>query len=116
MAYSEILVNRIREFLIHEPNVEEKNMFGGVCFMVNEKMCVGVVKSEMMCRIDPATCELLLETQGCRPMDFNGKPMKGYVFVEENVLRDRDDLSFWMNRCLDFNPLAKASKKKTKKN
>jgi TfoX/Sxy family transcriptional regulator of competence genes len=51
MAYNEILSNRIREALENVPGVEEKHMFGGVCYMVDGKMCVGVVKDEMMCRI-----------------------------------------------------------------
>ena len=53
MAYNEQLRNRIREALAHIDNVEEKAMFGGICFMVNDKMCLGVMKDEMMCRIDP---------------------------------------------------------------
>ncbi len=53
MAYNEKLADRIRERIADIPNVEEKFMFGGVCYMLNDKMCVGVVKDEMMCRIDP---------------------------------------------------------------
>jgi TfoX/Sxy family transcriptional regulator of competence genes len=79
MAFNEKLVNRICESLIDLPRIEEKHMFGGVCFMVNGKMCMGVVKDEMMCRIDPAMDEIVLEKRGCRPMDFTGRPMKGYV-------------------------------------
>lgn len=115
MAYNEILVDRIRELLVHLPKVEEKHMFGGVCFMVDDKMCVGVVKDEMMCRIDPSMDEVVLEKNGCRPMDFNGKIMKGYVFVNDEGLRTKEDFDYWMRLCLDFNPKAKASKKKVKK-
>lgn len=50
MAFNENLSNRIREALVNEAHVEEKHMFGGVCYMVNGKMCVGVVRNEMMCR------------------------------------------------------------------
>ncbi|MFM1998846.1 MAG: hypothetical protein RL204_793 [Bacteroidota bacterium] len=111
MAYNEILVDRIREALVDVPNVFEKHMFGGVVFMVNDKMCVGVVKDDMMCRLDPDTTEELLERQGCRPMDFTGKRMKGYVYVDETGMSTRSDFSFWIQRCLDFNPKAKASKR-----
>lgn len=115
MAFDEALANRIREALVENPEVEEKYMFGGMCFMVKGKMCVGVVKDEMMCRVDPALQELLLEKTGCRPMDFSGKPMKGYVFVEQSALRSKKELTYWTNLCLDFNSRAKASKKKIKK-
>ena len=115
MAFDEALTNRIREALVEIPEVEEKYMFGGVCFMVKGKMCVGVVKDEMMCRVDPALQELLLEKTGCRPMDFSGKPMKGYVFVDQSALRSKKDLIYWTKLCLDFNSQAKASKKKIKK-
>ncbi len=115
MSYNETLVNRIRELLVHQLQVEEKNMFGGVCFMVNDKMCIGVVKDELMCRINPELDEIVLEKTGCRPMEFTGKRMKGFVFVNEEGLRSNKEYEYWLNLCLDFNPLAKASKKKVKK-
>lgn len=77
MAYNEKLADRIRGSIADIPNVEEKFMFGGVCFMLNGKMCVGVVKDEMMCRINPNIYESALEMQGCREMVFTGRPMKG---------------------------------------
>lgn len=115
MAFNEKLANRIRESLAHTPNVSEKFMFGGVCFMVNDKMCVGVVKDEMMCRINPELDETVLEMTGCRPMDFNHKPMKGYVFVSDEGMKTKKAFEYWINLCLEFNTLAKASKKKSKK-
>ncbi len=115
MAFDEILVDRIRESLVAVGNVEEKNMFGGVCFMVNGKMCIGVVKDEMMCRIDPKMDEIVLEKIGCRPMDFTGKPMKGYVFISAEGMKTREAFEYWINLSLEFNSKAKASKKKLKK-
>jgi TfoX/Sxy family transcriptional regulator of competence genes len=82
MAYSENLANRIREHLQHTPNVEEKPMMGGLTFMVNDKMCVGIIKEEMMCRIDPKLHEEAVEKRGCRTMDFTKRPMKGYVLID----------------------------------
>jgi TfoX/Sxy family transcriptional regulator of competence genes len=116
MAFDEKLVNRIRESLIDVKKVEEKNMFGGVCFMVDDKMCMGVVKDEMMCRIDPKMDEIVLEKQGCRQMDFTGKPMKGYVFVSSEGMKTRKAFEYWVSLCLEFNTSAKASKKRAKKN
>jgi TfoX/Sxy family transcriptional regulator of competence genes len=115
MAYSEKLTSQIREALVDTPKVAEKYMFGGVCFMVNNKMCIGVVKDEMMCRINPEKEEEALEKTGCRPMDFTGRPMKGYVFVDEEGMKSKKDFMYWINLSLDFNKLAKASKKSSKK-
>ncbi len=115
MPFNEKLADRVREALVDIPNVEEKFMFGGVCFMVNGKMCMGVATEELMCRIDPAIEQDALEKTGCRPMDFTGRPMKGYVFVDETGLKGKKGLDFWVQLCLDFNSRAKASKKKKPK-
>lgn len=80
--------------------------------MVNGKMCVGVVKDEMMCRIDPAVYEQCLDEPGCREMNFTGKPMKGYVFVDADALKTKNQLDHWIKLCLDFNKKAKAVKKR----
>jgi TfoX/Sxy family transcriptional regulator of competence genes len=115
MAFNEQLVERIRESLVDVPKVEEKQMFGGVCFMVNGKMCIGVVKEEMMCRIDPALDEVVLKKTGCRLMDFTGKPMKGYVFIDGSGMKTEKAFEYWVSLCLEFNSRAKAARKKTKK-
>ncbi len=114
MPYDIKLSNRIREALEPVKNVKEKEMFGGVCFMVNDRMCVGVVKDEMMCRIDPAVYGGSLEKNGCREMIFTGRPMKGYVFISDEGMRSKKEFEYWISLCLDFNSRAKASKKKTK--
>jgi TfoX/Sxy family transcriptional regulator of competence genes len=82
MAYNEKLATRIREALAHLRKVEEKPMMGGLTFMVNGKMCVGIIKNELMCRIDPVRHEIEIEQQGCRTMDFTKRPMKGYVMID----------------------------------
>jgi TfoX/Sxy family transcriptional regulator of competence genes len=112
MAYSETLANRVREALQELPDVEEKAMMGGLAFMVNDKMCVGIIKDELMCRIDPELHASAVEEHGCRTMDFTKRPMKGYVMVDESGLRTRQELEYWVNRCLNFNDRAKSSKKK----
>ncbi len=116
MPYSEKLSNRIREALSDLPNVEEKYMFGGVCYMLNGKMCIGVVEDEMMCRIGPDVYEEALEKPGCREMVFTGKPMKGYVYVGDQGMKTRQQFEYWIDRCIEFNKLAKAAKKPKKKN
>jgi TfoX/Sxy family transcriptional regulator of competence genes len=115
MAYNESISNRIREALAEIPNVEEKRMFGGICYMVDGKMCIGVAQDEMMCRIGEDNYEAALERKGCREMVFTGRAMKGYVFVSEEGMKSKKDFDYWVRLCLEFNPQAKASKKKTKK-
>lgn len=115
MAYDEQLADRIREILVDQPEIEEKQMMGGVAFMVNNKMCVGVIKDEMMARIDPEIYEGALEKNGCHPMDFTGKPMKGWVFISPEGIDKVKDLEYWIALALDFNTKVKVSKNKTSK-
>jgi TfoX/Sxy family transcriptional regulator of competence genes len=116
MAYNEILANRTREIIsVTHKNVEEKKMFGGLCFMVNDKMCVGVEKERLMVRLDPEKYDEVLEKEGCTPMDFTGKIMKGYVFVTINALNTKKKLEYWVKLALEYNDIAKSSKKKKSK-
>ena len=114
MAYDEKLANRIRERLEDLPNIEEKEMMGGLTFMYNDKMCVGIIKDELMCRIDPELHEEAVEKTGCRTMDFTKRPMIGYVLVDETGLKTIKDFDYWIQLALDFNKKAKSSKKKKK--
>jgi TfoX/Sxy family transcriptional regulator of competence genes len=115
MAYNEKLANMTRELIVlSHKNVDEKAMFGGLCFMVNGKMCVGVEKDRLMVRLDPAKYEEVMEREGCKPMDFTGKVMKGYVFVDADVLTTKKKLDYWVQLALEFNKIAKASEKKKK--
>ena len=112
MAYNEKLADRTREIIARtHKNVEEKKMFGGLCFMVNEKMCVGVEKERLMVRLDPDKYDEVMEKDGCKPMNFTGKIMKGYVFVDADVLDTKKELEYWIKFALDFNRKAKSSKK-----
>jgi len=116
MAFNEKLADRVREIIaLTHKNVEEKRMFGGLCFMVNDKMCVGVEKDRLMVRLDPMSYEDVIEKEGCKPMDFTGKIMKGYVFVDEEVLKTKKQLNEWLQLALAFNAIAKSSKKPAKK-
>jgi len=112
MAYDEQLADRIREILVEQPVIEEKQMMGGVAFMVKGKMCVGVIKNEMMARIDPDIYEEALEKNGCRPMDFTHKPMKGWVFISPEGIDKVKDLEYWISLALEFNKKVPLSKKK----
>jgi len=112
MAYNEKLADRIRKRFAKLTPVEEKKMMGGLTFMYRDKMCVGILKDEMMCRIDPALYEQALERPGCRPMDFTHRPMSGFVLIAEEGMRTQADFEYWIGLALDFNKKAKSSKKK----
>ena len=113
MAYDEQLAERVRRaFAATGTRFEEKRMMGGLCFMVRGKMCVGVEQSRLMVRIDPAVYEDALRRKGCVPMDFTGRPMRGFVFVNPPGLTHDDDLNHWLKLALDFNPKARPAKKR----
>jgi TfoX/Sxy family transcriptional regulator of competence genes len=116
MAYNEFLADRIR-MVLKEKNVVylEKAMMGGLTFMVDDKMCVGIVKEDLMARIDPDIYDEALKKKGCREMDFTHRPMKGFVFVEPEGIDMDQDLEYWIHLALDYNPRAKSSKAKKKK-
>ena len=116
MAYNEKLADMTRELIsLSHKKVTEKAMFGGLCFMVNDKMCVGVEKDRLMVRLDPSKYEEVMEKDGCQPMDFTGKVMKGFVFVDADVLNTKKKLDYWVKLALEFNTIAKSSKKSAKK-
>jgi len=113
MPYDEKLAERLRKVLApHKKYIEEKNMMGGLTFMLRDKMCVGVLKDELMCRIDPEIHNDAIKKKGCRTMDFTKKPMKGFVFVNPLGTTSQKDLEHWIGLSVDFNAKAKASKKK----
>lgn len=113
MAYDEGLATRVRElFERRAVAFEEKRMMGGLCFLVDGKMCVGVEQERLMVRLDPAVYENALKRAGCRPMDFTGRPMRGFVFVEPEGVSEDDELASWLELALEFNPRAKSSRKR----
>lgn len=115
MGYNEKLADRTRGIISQsDTNIEEKKMFGGLCFMVNDKMCVGVEKDRLMVRLNPELFDEVIEKEGCMPMDFTGKIMKGFVFVNENALTTRKKLGYWIKLALEYNKIAKASKNTSK--
>ncbi len=115
MAYSEKMTDRVREIIsLTHKNVEEKKMFGGLCFMVNYKMCLGIQENKIMVRLDPEVYDTAIEKEGCEPMNFTGKIMKGFVYVNEEALQTKKQLAYWIGLALEFNKNAKPSKKRTR--
>ena len=114
MAYNNELANRVRERLAMEENigVEEKEMFSGLSFLVNGKMCINISHDNLMCRYNPELEDKVSTKNGFLPMIMKGKQLKGYCYVEPIGFQNPDDFEYWIKICLDYNPIAKASKKK----
>src|SRR5687767_9937960 len=99
MAYDEGLASRIEELL---PKAEQKRMFGGLAFMERGNLVVGVLGDDMIARVGPSDTVKALEEAGVRPFDFTGKPMSGWVVVEQEAVAEDEDLSRWVERCRKF--------------
>jgi TfoX/Sxy family transcriptional regulator of competence genes len=102
MASSESLAGRIRDALARRQNIEEKKMFGGVGFLLNGNMLVGVWKSSLVVRIGPDGYEEALSDSHVREFDITGKPMKGWVLVEPDGIDDDDPLRNWIELAVSF--------------
>ena len=118
MAFNESTADRIR-MIFNRKNVHfsEKKMFAGICFMVDDKMCCGthIDKTSgedfLLCRVGDEFYNSALEMNYVIPMEFTGRAMKGYVFVTEAGVETDKALDFWIQKCIDYNPIAKKSKK-----
>jgi hypothetical protein len=114
MPYSQEFAERIRKILKPLAEFLEKEMFGGVAFMVDEKMCVGINRDKvtgvdrLMARIGPGYHSEALKRPGCREMDFVGRPMTGFVFVHPEGYGSDEELTFWIEKTLEYNRLAPA--------
>lgn len=112
MAYNHALADRVTDhFTATGVPFATRAMMGGLCFMVREKMCVGVTGDRLMVRLDPAVEAAAREQPGCTAMDFTGRPMKGYVFVHPEGWESDARLHNWLELALEFNPRAKSSKR-----
>ena len=119
MAYDEYLADRVRSVLKEKKvNFYEKKMMGGLTIMVDDKMFCGLLFDKktkqdlLMARIGSEIYEEALTKEGCLPMDFTGRPMKGFVFISPMGFDTDEGLDYWLQLCVDFNPLAKSSKHK----
>ncbi len=102
MPYNEELAARLRAAIVRQDGVTEKKMFGGIGFMVNGNMCCGVAKDDLMVRVGPDGHEDALAQPYARPMDLTGRPMKGFVFVSLEGVREETALKEWVNRGVAF--------------
>jgi TfoX/Sxy family transcriptional regulator of competence genes len=102
VAYDEGLAQRIRELLDEQPGLSEKRMFGGLAFLIDGNMAVGIVKHELMVRVGREAQSSALAEPHARPMDFTKKPMQGFVFVAPAGFEEDADLSRWVERGVRF--------------
>lgn len=102
MAFDAVLAERVRKVLGDVPDITEKRMFGGIAFMLRGHMFAGIVDSTLMARVGTEAYEAMLSRRHVRVMDFTGKPLRGYVYVDAPGLRSSRDLATWTQRCLSF--------------
>ena len=113
MAFDETLARRIRTILDTHSGSIEKHMFGGVCFMIRGRMCVGIIDASLMVRLDPDEADRLADQPHVRPMDFTGKPMRGYLFVDPEGIDSPKALRAWVDRSVRYVESMPAKKAKT---
>ncbi len=102
MAFDESLAARIRQSLARRKNVEDKKMFGGIGFLLNGNLLVGVWKDSLIARIGPDEYEDAVLEPHVKEFDITGKPMKGWVLVEPQGVVDDEQLNEWIQRALKF--------------
>lgn len=102
MAYDEKLADLVRQAIGPREDVTEKKMFGGVAFLLDGKMFCGIATADLMVRIGPERYEAALAEAHVRPMDFTGRPLKGYVYVAPEGVRTVKAIKKWIDRSLTF--------------
>ena len=102
MAFDEGLAERIRELLKDRRGVAERKMFGGLAFMLNGHMLIGILGDTLMARVGPDSYAKALAQKHVRQMDYTGKPMKGYVYVAPEGFESDAALEGWIGRCAKF--------------
>ncbi len=102
MAYDEKLAQRVRSLIVNKKGLSEKKMFGGIAFLLFGKMCCGVLKDDLVVRISPEDYWRALNKPHVRPMDFTGKPIKGYVYVGPEAIRTGRSLRAWLDKSIGF--------------
>jgi hypothetical protein len=101
VAFDEVLADRLRDRLRDRPGVTEKKMFGGLAFLTDGNMTVGVHRDDLIARISPEATERALARPGVRPFDITGRPMRGWVLVAGEHLDD-DVLDHWIGEATTF--------------
>lgn len=98
MAYDEQLAARVRALMKGRGPLQEKKMFGGLAYMFKGKMCFGIVNDDLVVRVGPDGHDRALKERHTRPMDFTGRPMKGYIYVSPGGVKTAAQLRNWLTR------------------
>jgi TfoX/Sxy family transcriptional regulator of competence genes len=114
MTYDEKLAARIRGVLPKTTGIAEEKMFGGVAFLLDGKMFVGVANKDLMVRVGPEAYETALARPHVRPMDFTGRPLTGYIYVNATGSRTDDAVADWVQQAMQFVRTVKKTVKKRK--
>ena len=103
MAYDEELAGRIRELIGGEPGLTEKQMFGGLAFLIGGNMAVAASgQGGLLVRVDPAESEALVDSSPARPMEMRGRQMRGWLRIDGEHLRTKRQLVAWVDRGVAF--------------
>ena len=102
MAYDEGLEERLNDYFEYRNDVEVKKMFGGLCFMVSNHMCCGIIGETLMVRVGPDNYDDCLLKKHAKEMDFTGRAMKGLVYIDPEGISEDSDLEKWVRICEDF--------------
>jgi hypothetical protein len=96
MAYDLALAERIRAELGEHPAMTERQMFGGIGFMVGGNMAVGVIGDELMVRVGPDAHDEALARVGAHEFDMTGRPSRGWVVVASEGFGSAADFAEWV--------------------
>lgn len=102
MAFDESLAGRIRKALRRKKNIEERKMFGCICFLLNGNALVGVWMDRLIARLGPDEGEAALRESHVRAFDITGRPMRNWVAVESGGIDEDDQLNGWIDRAIQF--------------
>lgn len=102
MAYDEALAGRVRELIGLRESVSEREMFGGITFMVAGNMACGVIGDELIVRVGAEDAERALSETHTRPFDFTGRPMRNWVVVAPEGVSEESELASWVDAGADF--------------
>jgi hypothetical protein len=102
MGYDKGLAERVRALLESKPGFSERNMFGGVCFLLRGNMACGILDDDLIVRVGPEEYEEALKLRHTRQFDITGRPMKGWVMVSAEGHKKKQDLVVWVDRGAAF--------------
>lgn len=102
MTFSELTASQIRNAMQNTPGLSERHMFGGIAFMVEGNMCCGVIEDNLVVRVGPDIYDATLHEPHTRPMDFTGRPLPGFVYVDRAGFANDASLMEWIERGVRF--------------